>query len=113
MGSSKDNLIDKINELVDQNENLAYENKCFGEFLDKLGYSLDDISYIASGSYDSLKVEYDAIRLDGVSTGAIVPTIIKRFRALNDYDARHWVINHLDCSFEWEIKKVKEIENEK
>ena len=26
------------------------------------------------------------------------------FRVNNLSDARHWVINHLDCSYQWDIK---------
>ncbi len=99
MGTSKDILEDKINDLEEQNENLAYENKCFGEFLDKLGYSLDDITSIANGDFKSMRNDYTATKiLNGVSTD-----VEHKFKALNLHDARHWVINHLDCSCEWDI----------
>lgn len=88
-----------LNEIEEQNENLAYENRCFGEFLDRLGYSFNDISAVATGDFKSMRNDYTATKiLNGIS-----PDEEHKFKALNLYDARHWVINHLDCSYEWNI----------
>ena len=33
------------------------------------------------------------------------------FKANNDYDARHYIINHFDCSLAWTYESVKEAFN--
>ena len=49
MGSSKDNLWNKIYELESENGMLASENKCFAKFIKSLGYNDKQISNIATG----------------------------------------------------------------
>lgn len=36
----------KINSLIDENENLAYENKKMGDFLELIGLTIDEITDI-------------------------------------------------------------------
>lgn len=47
----------KINSLIDENENLAYENKKMGDFLELIGLTIDDITDIAiNGEQENLDI---------------------------------------------------------
>lgn len=32
---------------------------------------------------------------------------VHEFEAESEHDARHWVINHCDCSLIWVVKEIK------
>lgn len=47
----------KINSLIDENENLAYENKKMGDFLELIGLTIDDITDIViNGEQENLDI---------------------------------------------------------
>lgn len=33
--------------------------------------------------------------------------VIKRFKALNDYEARQYIINHFDTSYSWRYSEIE------
>ena len=47
----------KINSLIDENENLAYENKKMGDFLELIGLTIDEITDIViNGEQENLDI---------------------------------------------------------
>lgn len=32
--------------------------------------------------------------------------IVRKFKALSEYDAMHYIINHFDCSYTWVFSEV-------
>ena len=61
MTTNKDLIID---ELKDQIENLAYENKRMGDFLEKIGLMPDDIpSYVINGNEHDIDMAIKLIKL--------------------------------------------------
>ena len=61
MTTNKDIIID---DLKDQIENLAYENKRMGDFLEKIGLMPDDItSYVINGNEHDIDMAIKLIRL--------------------------------------------------
>jgi len=62
-----------------------------------LNYTLD---YINANVLFHKKVEY--IAEDSKQTEQ------HTFQATDEHEARHWVINHLDCSKVWNIRRVRD-----
>ena len=59
MTTNKDIIID---ELKDQIENLAYENKRMADFIETLGVKLDDlVDYVINGNSEEVKMMIDYI----------------------------------------------------
>lgn len=59
MPTNKDIIID---DLKDQNKNLAYENKRMADFIETLGVNLDDlVDYVINGNSEEVKMMIDYI----------------------------------------------------
>ncbi len=59
MTTNKDLIID---ELKDEIENLAYENKRMADFIETLGVNLDDlVDYVINGNSEEVKMMTDYI----------------------------------------------------
>lgn len=59
MTTNKDIIID---ELKDQNQNLAYENQRMADFIETLGINLDDlVDYVINGNSEEVKMMIDYI----------------------------------------------------
>ena len=59
MTTNKDIIIEQ---LKDQNQNLAYENKRMGDFLQALGINLDDlVNYVINGNEQEVKMMIDYV----------------------------------------------------
>ena len=59
MTTNKDTIID---ELKDQNQNLAYENQRMADFIEALGIKLDDlVDYVINGNEQEVKMMIDYV----------------------------------------------------
>lgn len=59
MTTNKDLIID---ELKDQNQNLAYENQRMADFIEALGINLDDlVDYVINGNEQEVKMMIDYV----------------------------------------------------
>ena len=59
MTTNKDTIID---ELKDQNQNLAYENQRMADFIEALGINLDDlVDYVINGNEQEVKMMIDYV----------------------------------------------------
>ena len=59
MTTNKDIIIDQ---LKDQNQNLAYENQRMADFIEALGINLDDlVDYVINGNEQEVKMMIDYV----------------------------------------------------
>ena len=59
MTTNKDIIIEQ---LKDQNQNLAYENKRMADFIETLGVNLDDlVDYVINGNSEEVKMMIDYV----------------------------------------------------
>ena len=59
MTTNKDTIIEQ---LKDQNQNLAYENQRMADFIEALGINLDDlVDYVTNGNEQEVKMMIDYV----------------------------------------------------